>query len=58
MNGLVMKVGWGEEDLMKMLKRVEKDEVKGRFLLEGKWVKKRRDVVKKMVGDGDEIGNH
>ncbi|EDW22988.1 polysaccharide deacetylase family protein [Bacillus pumilus] len=58
MNAFLINVAWGDEHLIKMLKTLEKHQVKVTFFLEGKWVKKSTDLAKKIVADGHEIGNH
>ncbi|MFB8734549.1 hypothetical protein ACEQPO_13545 [Bacillus sp. SL00103] len=40
MNAFLINVAWGDEHLIKMLKTLEKHQVKATFFLEGKWRKK------------------
>ncbi|MGE6631453.1 polysaccharide deacetylase family protein [Bacillus sp. NPDC077027] len=58
MNAFLINVAWGDEYLIVMLDTLKKHQVKATFFLEGKWVKNRSELAKKIVADGHEIGNH
>ncbi|MCL2630589.1 MAG: polysaccharide deacetylase family protein [Firmicutes bacterium] len=55
---LMVNVYWGTEYIDAMLNEFEKHNVKTTFFLGGIWVAKNADLVKKMVEQGHEIGNH
>lgn len=55
---LMVNVYWGEEYLPDMLDIFQKEGVRTTFFVGGSWVAKHPDLLKRMVADGHEIGNH
>lgn len=55
---LMINVYWGTEYLDDMLRVLRENDVKTTFFVGGSWVAKNADMLKKMVADGHEIGNH
>jgi peptidoglycan-N-acetylglucosamine deacetylase len=55
---LMINVSWGEEYLPAMLKILADEHVKATFFLDGAWVKKHRDLARKIVEEGHDIGSH
>jgi probable sporulation protein (polysaccharide deacetylase family) len=55
---LACNVFWGEEFLPAMLAVLKEEEVKTTFFVGGSWAKKNEVLVKAIVEDGHEIGNH
>jgi peptidoglycan-N-acetylglucosamine deacetylase len=55
---LMINVSWGEEYIPAMLKILADEHVKATFFLDGAWVKKHRDLARKIVEEGHDIGSH
>lgn len=55
---LMVNVYWGTEYLADMLEIFRAYQVKTTFFVGGSWVDKNPDVLKQIVADGHEIGNH
>lgn len=55
---LMINVSWGEEYLPAMLKILSDEHVKATFFLDGAWVKKHRELARKIVEEGHDIGSH
>ncbi|TLS37377.1 polysaccharide deacetylase family protein [Pseudalkalibacillus caeni] len=58
MVSFMVNVAWGNEYLPDMLKIFKKYNIVTTFFLDGSWVKKNPDLVKMIVEQGHEIGNH
>lgn len=55
---LMINVYWGSEYLEGMLEVLKQKEVKTTFFVGGYWVAKNNELLRKMVEQGHEIGNH
>ena len=55
---LMINVYWGTEFLEEMLEILKENNVKTTFFVGGCWANKNVEVLKKIVEDGHEIGNH
>ncbi len=55
---LMINVSWGEEYIPAMLKTLADEHVKATFFLDGDWVNKHRNLARKIVEDGHDIGSH
>lgn len=55
---LMINVYWGDEFIEPMLDIIEKQQIKVTFFVGGSWINKNRELFKKMVDSGAEIGNH
>lgn len=55
---LAFNVDWGEEYLPAILQTLSQKQVRATFFPTGQWATKFPDLVKKMAGEGHEIGNH
>lgn len=55
---LMINVYWGNEYIEPMLEIIEKQQIKATFFVGGSWVDKNRELFKKIVASGCEIGNH
>jgi len=51
-------VFWGEEYLPEMLDIFKKNNIKITFFIGGSWAKQHPELLKKIVEDGHELGNH
>jgi polysaccharide deacetylase family sporulation protein PdaB len=49
---------WGNEYTQKILDILKENEIKSTFFLTGFWIEKYPDLVKKIVAEGHELGNH
>ncbi|MFC7392596.1 polysaccharide deacetylase family protein [Scopulibacillus cellulosilyticus] len=58
MVALLINVAWGNEYLPKILKVLNKYDIKATFFLDGSWVKKYPDLAMMISEEGHEIGNH
>jgi len=58
MVSLTFNVDWGEEYLPQLLQILKDEDVKATFFLTGKWAEKQPDLVKQIVKDGHDLGNH
>lgn len=54
----MINVAWGTEYLDSILKTLKKEQVKATFFLDGSWLTKNQEMVKRIVSEGHEIGNH
>lgn len=55
---LVFNIDWGEEYLPEILRILSHKQVRATFFPTGQWAIKFPDLVKQMVREGHEIGNH
>lgn len=55
---LMINVYWGTEFLPDMLEVLNAYDVKTTFFVGGQWVEKEPEMLKQIVADGHEIGNH
>ncbi len=55
---LLINVAWGTEFLPDMLTVLKKDGARATFLVTGQWAQKNAEMLRAMVADGHEIGNH
>ncbi len=55
---LMINVYWGDEYLSNMLSVLRENDVKTTFFVGGFWVAKNNELLKQIVADGHEIGNH
>lgn len=55
---LAVNVAWGEEHLPAMLDVLRANNVKATFFIDGEWAEKFPDLVKVLVTEGHDIGNH
>jgi len=55
---LMINVYWGTEYLDEMLAILKENDVKTTFFVGGYWVAKNNEMLRKIVADGHEIGNH
>lgn len=55
---LMVNVAWGTEHLPSMLETFKKYHVKATFFVDGSWLSKNRDMAKRILQDGHEIGSH
>ncbi|WP_280768931.1 polysaccharide deacetylase family protein [Salipaludibacillus daqingensis] len=58
MAGFMINVAWGNEYIPKMLKVLDKHQVKATFFLDGSWVKNNPNLAMMIKEEGHEIGNH
>ncbi|WP_085523931.1 polysaccharide deacetylase family protein [Tuberibacillus sp. Marseille-P3662] len=58
MVSLMINVAWGNDYIPKILKILNKYQVKATFFLEGRWVKNNSDLAMMISDEGHEIGNH
>lgn len=56
--GLMFNVDWGEEHLPAILDILRDQKVPATFFLTGTWAEKNPELVKRMINEGHEIGNH
>ncbi len=55
---LMINVYWGSEYLEEMLEVFRQNDIKTTFFVGGYWVAKNNELLRKMVDEGHEIGNH
>ena len=55
---LTINCAWNADDIDKILKILNEEDVKATFFIVGDWVKKYPEAVKKIHNNGHEIGNH
>lgn len=55
---LMINVYWGTEYIDDILSVLEEYGVKTTFFVGGQWVEKESEMLKKIIADGHEIGNH
>jgi len=55
---LMINVYWGTEYLDEMLDVLKENDIKTTFFVGGYWVAKNNEMLRKIVADGHEIGNH
>ncbi|MGM0409837.1 MAG: polysaccharide deacetylase family protein [Bacillota bacterium] len=55
---IAMNVDWGEEYIDDILHCLNKNDIKITFFVTGQWSKKNPQLLKKIVKNGHEIGNH
>ena len=55
---LMINVYWGDEYLDEMLDILKEKNVKVTFFVGGTWAAKNEDLLKRMVSEGHELGNH
>lgn len=55
---LLINVAWGTEHLPDMLATLKRQGARATFLVTGQWAEKHPDLLRMMVADGHEIGNH
>lgn len=55
---LTINVDWGEDVLPSMLEVLKENDVKATFFIAGRFAEKFPDIVKDIVKEGHEIGNH
>jgi probable sporulation protein (polysaccharide deacetylase family) len=55
---LMINVYWGDEYLEPMLDILKEHEVKTTFFVGGMWASKNNEMLKRMIEDGHELGNH
>jgi polysaccharide deacetylase family sporulation protein PdaB len=55
---LTFNVDWGENEIPKLLKILEDNNIKATFYLSGKWVEKFPHLAKEILEKNHEIGNH
>ncbi len=58
MVSLTFNVDWGEEYLPQLLQILKDENVKATFFVTGRWAEKQPDLVKQIVKDGHDLGNH
>src|SRR5690625_2391701 len=58
MVSLLINVSWGTEYIPQILKKLDHQDVKSTFFIEGKWAKENTDLVKMIDDEGHIIGNH
>jgi len=54
----MINVYWGTEYLDDILKILKDNGIKTTFFIGGTWASKENDILKKIIADGHEIGNH
>ncbi|PSR23779.1 MAG: polysaccharide deacetylase [Sulfobacillus acidophilus] len=55
---LTINVVWGTEYVPKMLEELRSAQVRATFMVGGAWAKANPELVREMVADKDEVGNH
>ncbi|MGE5544481.1 MAG: polysaccharide deacetylase family protein, partial [Bacillota bacterium] len=58
MVSLTFNVDWGEEFLPQLLKILKDEEIQATFFVTGRWAERQPDLVKQIVKDGHDLGNH
>jgi len=58
MVSLTFNVDWGEEYLPQLLQILKDEKVKATFFVTGRWAEKQPDLVKQIVKEGHDLGNH
>lgn len=56
--GLTFDISWGEKTPEPILDILKKENVKATFFLSSPWASKHKELVQRMVAEGDEIGSH
>ncbi len=55
---LMINVYWNNDELLKMLEILKNENVQTTFFIGGGWAKENLEILKQIVADGHEIGNH
>lgn len=56
--GLMINVAWGNEYLDSILNTLRTENVKATFFLDGSWLKKNKELAKRIQDEGHELSNH
>lgn len=54
----MVNVAWGNDELVKVLDILKKENVKLTFFLDGSWLKKNMELAKRIQDEGHELSNH
>lgn len=55
---LTFNVDWGEDKVPPLLQILRENQIKATFFVTGRWAEKNRELLKEIVGQGHELGNH